>query len=143
MALLARRAANKALGGSAKVDDAVNARIVRPKDFIRTSVDGTLDLPGSKATLLSVASTIESAGTEHILIDTRQAQVHLSVFDAYHLGVAVALQPAVARAKTAILAPMRDEERAQFFALVAQNRGARLRAFTSFEEAITWLVMDE
>jgi hypothetical protein len=86
---------------------------------------------------------MESAGTQLALIDTRQALVDLSITDAFQLGVAVALQSTLARAKTAILAPMSDEERAQFFALVAQNRGARLMAFTSFEEAITWLVMDE
>ncbi len=121
----------------------VDVRIIHPKDFIRTTVKGALDLSGSRATLLSVSNTMESAGTQLVLIDTRQALVDLSITDAFQLGVAVALQSAVARAKTAILAPMSDEERAQFFALVAQNRGARLRAFTSFEEAITWLVMDE
>jgi hypothetical protein len=120
----------------------VNVKIIHPKDFIRTTVEGGVDLARSRETLLTIANAIETAGTQHILIDTRPAQVDLSITDLFKLGVAVATQPAVAHAKTAILAPMREEERARFLELVTQNRGVLLRAFTSFEEAITWLIME-
>jgi hypothetical protein len=130
------------LGGSAKeYTMPVNIKIIHPKDFIRTTVEGALDLPTSRQILLEIASIIESPGAYHVLIDTRQAQVRLSTTDVYELGVAVASRPAVAHSKTAILTAMGGEESARFLELVAQNRGALLKAFTSFEEAINWLVV--
>jgi hypothetical protein len=70
--------------------------------------------------------------------------VALSITDLFELGVAFASLPAVAHSLTAILAPLREEERARFLELVARNRGAqRLRVFTSFEEAITWILTED
>jgi hypothetical protein len=41
--------------------------------------------------------------------------------------------------KTAVLCPMERFDRARFFALLADSRGFDIEAFTSYEEAITWL----
>jgi hypothetical protein len=120
---------------------AVNIKIIRPKDFIRTDVDGTLNLQVSQQLLVRIASMIEKPGDYHLLIDTREAQAALSITDLFELGVAIASFPAIAHSMTAILAPLNEEERARFLELVARNRGAqRLRVFTSFEEAITWIL---
>lgn len=122
---------------------AVNIKIIRPKDFIRTKVDGTLSLDASRKLLVSIASLIEEQSDYHVLVDTREAQVALSTADLYELGVAIASLPAIAHSMTAILAPLSEEERARFLELVAQNRGARVRVFTSFEEAITWILEED
>jgi hypothetical protein len=86
---------------------------------------------------------IKIPGEFHLLIDTREAQVKLSTVDLFELGAAVAGYPTVAYSKTVLLTPIGESERARFLELVAHNRGALLRAFTSFEDAITWLVMKE
>ena len=122
---------------------AVNITIIRPKDFIRTKVDGTLSLDASRKLLVSIASLIEEKSDYHVLIDTREAQVALSTADLFELGVAIASLPAIAHSMTAILARLNEEERARFLELVAQNRGARVRVFTSFEEAITWILEED
>jgi hypothetical protein len=119
----------------------VSVKIIHLKDFVCTRVDGSLDLPASREVLLGLVSTISSPGEYHVLIDTRQADLSLSVTDIYELGRAAASHPAVAHSKTALLAPLGREAEAQFLETVVQNRGGFLRAFTSFEEAITWLVV--
>lgn len=121
----------------------VNIKIIRPSDFIHATMDGALDLFTSIQSLSDIASMIETPGEFQLLIDTRQAQVKLSTVDLFELGVAVARYRAVARSKTALLTAMNGAQHAQFFELVARNRGAFLKAFTSFEDAITWLTMEE
>jgi hypothetical protein len=138
------RLSSQPLGGKAKeAHMSVNIKIVRPKEFIRTNVDGSLNLEESRRILVSIASLVDKPGDYHILIDTREAQVALSTTDLYMLGVAIASVPAIAHSITAILAPLTEEENARFLELVARNRGALLRAFTSFEEAITWILMQD
>jgi len=110
--------------------------------FICIRVDGALDLPASRELLFSLVSLVKTPGEFHILIDTRRAQASLSEVDLFELGFEVASHRAVAQSKTALLTSLGEEERARFLELVAENRGALLRAFTSFEEAITWLVMN-
>ncbi|HVP58349.1 MAG TPA: hypothetical protein VMU02_09645 [bacterium] len=119
----------------------VNITVIHPKDFISTKVDGTLDLSASREVLLKLVSMIKTPREFDILIDTRQARVSLSITDLYEIGAAVASHPAVALCRTALLTSLDEEGRAAFFELVAQNRGASLSAFTSFEEAIAWLIM--
>jgi hypothetical protein len=121
----------------------VNIKVIHTSDFIRTTVDGALDLPTSRQILLDIASMIRTPGEFQILIDTRQAEVKFSTVDLFELGVAVANHPAVARSKTALLTSIGGAETARLLELVARNRGVLLKAFTSFEEAITWLVMKE
>jgi hypothetical protein len=41
--------------------------------------------------------------------------------------------------RTAILCPNERFDHASFFALCAGNKGVDMQAFTSYEEAITWL----
>jgi len=42
--------------------------------------------------------------------------------------------------KIAVLCPVERFDDAAFFALCAENRGFRVKAFTSFEDAIDWLI---
>jgi hypothetical protein len=59
------------------------------------------------------------------------------------LGVGVAEKATLAHTKIAVLVSLGEEDRANLMALVAQNRGALLEVFSSFEEAIVWLVAAE
>ncbi len=121
----------------------INIKVIHTRDFIRTKVDKSLDMPTSRQILVELASMIATPGQYHVLVDTRDAVVTLSPLDLYMLGVAVAEQPTLAHTKTAVLVSLGEADRANLMALVAQNRGALLQVFSSFEEAISWLVAGE
>lgn len=64
----------------------------------------------------------------------------MSVIDLWYLAAELSnLHKAFSR-KTAVLCPLEQFDHAGFFALCAQNRGLQVRAFTSFEDAIEWLI---
>jgi hypothetical protein len=76
-------------------------------------------------------------------MDGRGAEAMLSIAELYELGVALADHPSLRRNKIGLLVPMRGVYDARFFESVAVNRGVDIRAFTDFEQAITWLIMRE
>jgi hypothetical protein len=121
----------------------VNIKVIRPKDFIKTTVTGVLDLAVSRQTLVDIASEIEKPGEYEILVDIRNAGAALSTVDIFELGKALATYPSLLRSKIALLTSMRDMKQAEFFETTTTNRGFHVRMFTDFEEAITWLVMQE
>ena len=120
----------------------VDVRIIRPRDFIRSTAEGDLDLESSRRILKELAAIIEAPEDLRLLIDTRNASVKLSVPELFFLGDAVASDPRLFRTRTALLGSIRQAENDRFIEMVAQNRGANLKAFTSFENAIDWLVFD-
>jgi hypothetical protein len=121
----------------------VNIKVIRPKDFIKTTVTGVLDFAVSKQALLDIASQIDQPGEYEILVDTREAEPALSTIDIFQLGEALAAHPSLRRSKIAFLKSKKDSQQAEFLETVTANRGVRAKAFTGFEEAITWLVMQE
>ena len=121
----------------------VNIKVIHPKDFIQTTATGVLDFALSKQTLLDIASQIEQPGGYEILVDIREAESVLSLVDIFNLGQALAAEPSLRRSKIALLTSIRDPRQADFFETITANRGVRARTFTDFEEAITWLVMEE
>jgi hypothetical protein len=119
-----------------------NITIIQTGDFIRARPDGALDLDASRQLLVDVVAAIRRAGEDNVLIDTRvAAPARLSSTDLWNLGVAVGTQPALARARVALLVPLDKQDDAEFFESVARVEGANLRAFTDFESAISWLIM--
>ncbi len=121
----------------------VNVKVIHAKEFIRSTVSGALDFAESKRAILDLASQIKQPGEYEVLIDIRGAEPILSIADCYELAVALAGQPLLVGSKIGLLGPMSSVDQAQFFETVAKNRGARIRAFTNFEEAITWLILRE
>ena len=118
----------------------VNVKIIHTKDFIKTTATGVLDFEASKQAVLEIASRITQPGEYEVLVDTRAAEVTLSIADLYELGAVLADHPAVRCSKVGILVPERAVEQAQFLETVAVNRGVRIEVFTNLEQAITWLV---
>jgi hypothetical protein len=78
-----------------------------------------------------------------ILLDTRKAQTSMSATDLWHLSAELSRLGETFRRKTAILCPLDSCDQAKFFALCDENRGFRVGAFTSFEDAIEWLISNE
>jgi hypothetical protein len=121
----------------------VNVKVIHTNEFIKATATGALDFAASKQAVLDIASQINRPGEYEVLLDTRGAEAMVSITELYQLGVALADHPSLRRSKIGLLAPMSDVDKARFLETVAQNRGASIRAFTDFEQAITWLVMQE
>jgi len=117
-----------------------NIRIIHAHDFIKASPEGHLDLEKSKKLLMEIASASAPLVDYEIIIDTRKAQTEMSITDLWYLAAELGnLRKAFSR-KTAVLCPLERFRYAEFLAVCAQNRGLRVMAFTSFEDAIEWLI---
>jgi hypothetical protein len=115
-------------------------RIIHAHDFIKATPEGHLDLEESKKLLMEIASASAPLLDYEIILDTRKAQTEMSITDLWHLAAELSnLRKAFSR-KTAVLCPLERFKYAEFLAVCAQNRGLQVMAFTSFEDAIEWLV---
>src|SRR5882672_360378 len=122
---------------------ATNVRIIQARDCVKVTPDGWLDLERSKALLLEVAALIAPLSEFHIILDTRKAESRMTSTDLWDLASELKRLGAAFPGKTAVLCPLERFDKAGFFAISAQRMGFRISAFTSFEEAIEWLIADE
>jgi len=115
-------------------------RLIHAQDFVRATSEGELDFETSKKALIEIASATAHLVDYEILLDTRKAHVQMSVTDLWHLSAELSnLRNAFSR-KTAVLCPVEHFDDAAFFALCSENRGFRIKAFASFEDAMDWLI---
>ncbi len=118
-----------------------NLKIIHAHDFIRATPEGPLDFEKSLKLLLEIASVSTPLSDYEIILDTRKAQAEMSVSDLWDLAAELSkLRATFSRKKIAVLCPLEGFDEAEFFALCAQNRGFMVKAFTSFEDAIEWLI---
>ncbi len=122
-----------------------NIRIVHAHDFLKATAEARLDLEASKKLLIEVAAASATLPDYHIILDTRKAQSGMSVTDLWYLAAELSkdFRKASRTPKMAVLCPLERFNHAEFFALCAHNRGFRVSAFTSFEEAYEWLVSSQ
>jgi len=116
-------------------------RIIHAHDFIKATPEGHLDLEQSKRLLVELTSA--SLNDYDIIIDTRKAQSEMSILDLWDLAAELDNLRKDSSRKTAIVCPFERFDHAGFFARHAQNRGFRVREFTSFEDAINWLLRNK
>jgi hypothetical protein len=114
-------------------------RVIRPPDFIRARPDGLVDMEAAEKLLADIAVTAKDQDIE-ILIDTRHAQAELGAADLWFLADRLTRYRGTFTHRTAVLCPMEKFDRARFFALCAENKGFNVQAFTSYEEAMDWLL---
>ena len=117
-----------------------DVKVIHATDFIRATPEGPAHLEHAEKLLGEIAQA--GAGLENfeILVDTRRVSGSLSATDLWTLAEKlVKFRPSFAR-KTAILCPLEKFDHSRFFALCAENRGFNIRAFTSYEEAMEWLL---
>ena len=118
-----------------------NIRIIHAHDFIRAAPEGQLDLEKSHKGLMEIASASAGLADYEIILDTRKAQIEMSATDLWYLAAELSkLRGTFFRHKMAVLCPLVEFDQAEFFALCAKNRGFQVMAFTSFEDAIEWLI---
>ena len=122
-------------------------KIISAKDFVKAHPTGELNLEQSKQVLRELASIAQPPADYEILLDIREVNEYSTEkFNYTHLyelvGVLVENRQSF-RNKLAILA--RDDEqldKARFLELCASNRGFLIEVFTTFEDAIGWLVQE-
>ena len=119
---------------------ATNIRVIHAQDFIRANVEGHLDFDISKKLLIQIAEAAAPMPDYEIILDTRRSHSELSVTGLWYLAAELSSLGKTYYRKTAVLCPLENFDQAEFFALCAQNRGLRIRAFTSYEDAMEWLL---
>jgi hypothetical protein len=118
----------------------LNIQLVRQADYVKTTPTGELDMASTKRLLLTLAAASSEGEEKPMLVDIRKTSSILKKVDVFELASTLIEYGKTFRRKTAILARDDDSfDRANFFELVAKNRGYNVNAFTSFEEAIFWL----
>jgi len=118
---------------------ATDIRIVHARDFIKATPEGRLDFEESKRVIVEVASVASQLGDFEVLIDCRKADVQMSAAELWHLAAELSrLRQSFAR-RTAVLVPVERFDSEEFFSLCSHNRGLRVEAFVSYEDAIDWL----
>ena len=118
----------------------LNIQLVRQYDYIKTTPTGELDMASTKELLRTLAAASSEGEEKSMLVDIRKTSSILKKVDVFELASTLIEYGKTFRRKTAILARDDDSfDRANFFELVAKNRGYNVNAFTSFEAAIVWL----
>ena len=120
-----------------------NIRIIHAHDFIKATANGQLDLEASKKLLLELTSASAHLDDHHIILDTRLARSEMTVTDLWYLVAELGKLRSTFSPKTAVLCPLERFDHAEFFALCAGNRGFHVKAFTSYEVALEWLLAEQ
>jgi len=117
-----------------------NVKVIHASDFIRARPEGPAYLEDAETLLMDIVRA--GAGLEdfEVLVDTRRVTGALSATDLWSLAEKLASVRHKFAKKTAILCPLENFDRSRFFALCAENRGFNIRAFTSYEEAMEWMI---
>ena len=116
-----------------------NIKIIPAHEFIKAAPEGQLDLENCKIALTEIAAVSSATVDYEIILDTRKAQVNLSIADLWYLAAELSRLGKPFSRKTAVVCPLGGFDYAGFLALCAQNRGLQVKAFTSFDDAIEWL----
>jgi len=85
-----------------------------------------------------IVAAAEASGCYRVLTDLRGVPSRLSIVDVYDISHMAAEEGLNWRFKRAIVIGDPDLI-LEFYAVTSRNRGHNLRAFSSLEEAVTWL----
>ncbi len=119
---------------------AAHLKVIQARDFLRAKPDGQANLEAAEQLLKDIAQAGEGLEEFEILVDTREMPGHLSATEMWTLATRLARFRKTFAHRTAILCPVERFDYARFFALCAENHGFNIQAFTSYEEAMEWLL---
>jgi hypothetical protein len=123
---------------------ATNIKIITASDFMEVTPDGIMNLTTSKQLLVDIAKAGKPPADYELLVDFRNTQSDLSIFDLYKLVAELYNHGDTFRRKIALLVlPGGNFDRASFFELCSHNRGFSINAYTDYENAICWLLSSE
>ena len=117
-----------------------NVKVIRAREFVRAKADGEANLESAGQLLREIAQAGRGLEDFEVIVDIREVSGRLSAADIWSLAEMLArLRDSFAR-RTAILCPIERFDHARFFALCAENKGFNIQAFTSYEDAMEWLI---
>jgi len=118
-------------------------QIIRASEFIRMGAKGHFDLPASKAALADLARACRKRGIGRAMVDLRDLQYGPKpVYSPQDLAELVRTFHEVGftkKERLAILYRVDPHHRARMFAFLSTMHGWTVRAFSDFEEALSWL----
>jgi len=114
-------------------------RIIKAHEFMQVSPEGHIDLEEAKNVLGEVASVAAPSDAYDVVLDVRNAQFELDVNDLWELAAELHRVRGAFSRRTAVLVPPERSDYAGFFAILAQERGFELSAFTHLGDAMEWL----
>jgi hypothetical protein len=117
--------------------------IIRAAEFVVATPDGRVDFPESQRILVKIAEALTKFDFHEMLLDMRKAASELSASQLWYLAKELSDHHTAFSGKLAVLCQLSRSSQAEFFALCAQNRGFSIKAFTSFEDAVKWLSLNE
>jgi hypothetical protein len=117
-----------------------NVKVIQGTEFIRATPEGKAYIEKAEQLLKEIADA--SAGLEdfHVLVDTRRITGSLTAVELFHLADKLAHYRRTFGHKTAIICPVERFDHSRFFALCAENKGFNVQAFTTYEDAMEWLL---
>jgi hypothetical protein len=117
-----------------------NVRVIHSSDFIRARPNGEADIETAEKLLRDIAQAGTDLDSFEILVDTRHVKGQLSVADLWSLAEKLVRFRRTFSHRTAVLCPLERFDHVRFFTLCAENHGFNIRAFTSYEDAMEWLL---
>jgi len=115
---------------------------IQAKDFIRTTTKGDLDVEATGRMLLTAESLVTPPGSHDLFIDCREATGKLSLAEVTKLVNTMLDHRSLFGHKLAILTLEGEKfQTMQFMENYAVNRGLKVAAFTDYEQAINWLML--
>ena len=101
---------------------------------------GELNKSTMKTYLKKISSIAEAHPCKRFLNDLRDAEINLTVIDLFETPQMITTEAFNRNWWRAVLLPKGfDEMNREFFENVNLNRGIKLRTFTNYDEAISWL----
>ena len=120
-----------------------NIKIIRAKDFIHATARGEVKLGTSEEILEKIVAATKDLDQFQILIDVRRSTGRLTPQELWSLAQKLQKYRTTFSQRTAVLTPFEKKERADFFALCAGSSGFNIQVFTSYEDAMRYLLDDE
>src|SRR5688572_21847538 len=117
-----------------------NVKIIHASDLVRARPEGQAYLEDAEQLIRDIAAAGAGLADFEVLVDTRRVTGSLSATDLWTLAEKLARFRANFARRTAVLCPLERFDHSRFFALCAENRGFNIRVFTSYEEAMEWLI---
>jgi hypothetical protein len=112
---------------------------------MQAAPDGRADMARAKKLLAAIAAAGEGIEDYQVLLDIRRVArgTHLTPVELWQLAEELVHYRKSFAHKTASLCPRERFGRSAFFALVAQNKGFNVQAFTDYGDAMAWLLDGE
>ena len=115
-------------------------KVFRPSDFVHARPDGTVNLGKTRQVLAELAAATADLDRCQILLDARRLKGALDPNEIWSLAQELLKYRKTFANRTALLCQFEKLERAKFFALCAESGGFNIQVFTSYEEAMEWLL---